>query len=106
MATPRWYHLWGPAIIAAAIGAIPGTIALLNLPPETRVELKFLSATARYEGQVPTFTVEALVVNDSQHAVGARYGRCFVTGDDGDVKFPAISATSSKELTDLNVLRI
>ena len=34
-----WWHLWGPALVAALVGAIPGTVALLNQAAETKVAI-------------------------------------------------------------------
>jgi hypothetical protein len=77
--TSRW-HLWGPALIAALVGPVPGTIALLDQPPDTEVAITqpqgYIVAQGR--GYVQ-FTVR--VVNDSRHDMVLEDGVCRFRGE-------------------------
>jgi hypothetical protein len=75
----QWLHAWGPALVAALVGAIPGTIALLNQRPETRVDLIQPTAVAGPYHGAADLILDGHAVNISDHDVVIEDGTCGVT---------------------------
>jgi hypothetical protein len=70
---------WGPALVAAIVGAIPGSLALLQQrPSDTRVELRDAQLVDEPRQGVTHPSLEFRVINHSEHDVVVEGGTCKV----------------------------
>jgi hypothetical protein len=75
----RAVNIWGPALVAAVLGAIPGTIALLRTTVETKVALiqPWVVQTKNHA------RISIRVVNQSTHAIVVEWGQCGLAAGPG-----------------------
>ena len=84
---PHWLQVWGPALVAAVIGAVPGIIALANQAPATQVSIVQPQGYVNADPKLPKGALDfvARVVNNSDHALVLDHGTCAGRGFSADM---------------------